>query len=169
MMKRWLLGITLLIFLFTACDDEDNGTRPLNEGAGAITAVTMADSIEKPQSGDYNWTLLEAEISDPDGLGDVDSVYFYSLKPNGTYANDGNPIVMVDNGQDFNYGEIFNGKQTYGDKEAGDGIYSFSLIVFNSSNPDLDTKPGNYIFTFFMRDKAGNLSDAVTDSIEVYQ
>ncbi|MBD3225066.1 MAG: hypothetical protein GF313_10085 [Caldithrix sp.] len=167
---KFKLAIVLIILplalMITACN-EDNGNNPPNQGAGQITGISMPDSLQKPQPSQYTFGLIEATVQDPDGLNDVDSVYFFSLKPNGQYGNDGQPIRMVDNGKSFNYGKL--GELYYGDKQSGDGVYSFPMLVFSSDNPDLDTKPGTYIFTFYMRDKAGNLSEANTDSIEVYE
>jgi len=88
----------------------------------------------------------------------VDSVYFYSKKPDGSLANEGRPLVMVDNGKPFNINDPW---QQAGDEQAGDGIYSLTILIDNSA------QPGRYIFTFYMRDKAGNLSNSMVDSIEV--
>ena len=119
-----------------------------NLGPGRIISIDMPDSLQIPET--TATTIIQAEVEDPDGLQDVASVYFYSLKPDGTQANSGNPITMYDNA-------------TNGDETANDGIYSTGIMITNTS------LPGRYIFTFYALDKAGNLSDAKTDSIEVYK
>jgi hypothetical protein len=97
--------------------------------------------------------LITAEVSDPEGLADIDSVYFFSLKPDSTLAQGGLPFVMVDNGLPFNpEGNIF---VETGDEEYGDGIYSLSIFSDFSSNP------GEYTFLFYIRDRAGNLTGPV--------
>ncbi len=119
-----------------------------NLGPGRIVVTDMPDSLQIPET--TAAALIRATVEDPDGLQDVASVYFYSLKPDGTQANGGNPITMYDDA-------------TNGDETANDGIYSTGIIITNAS------LPGRYIFTFYALDKAGNLSDAKTDSIEVYE
>jgi len=119
-----------------------------NKGPGTILATHVPDSIQIPAS--VSNSLVRAEVEDPDGLGDIESVYFFSRKPDGTLANGGNSIVMFDNAAE-------------GDSTAGDGIYSRGITITR------DSQPGTYVFTFYMSDKAGNLSDAKMDSIEVYE
>ncbi len=142
--------------LWLACS---NSTEP-NKGPGQIVKTEVPDSIAIPPAGYFNRALVKAWVEDPDGLSDVDSVYFFSQKPNGEYANGGKPFPLVDNGMPFN---IQNPWEEAGDEKAGDGIYSLSILVPN------DAQTGRYLFTFYMRDKAGNLSEAKVDSIEVYK
>ncbi len=119
-----------------------------NKGPGTILETRMPDSLQIPATS--KTALIEAVVEDPDGLNDVASVYFYSRKPDGSLANGGNPFYMVDDG-------------TQGDKQAGDGTYSMTIMITSSA------QAGTYLFTFYMRDNAGNLSDSKTDSIKVYQ
>jgi len=156
--SRWFLIFILSLFLIMCCcgpDPNETENQP-----GGITQVVVADSMQIPAAPNYNRSLVKAWISDPDGLKDVDSVYFYSLKPDGNLANSGKPLVLVDNGLSFNIADPWN---RAGDETAGDGVYSLSIILDNSA------LAGRYHFTFYMRDKAGHLSDAVMDSIEVVQ
>ncbi len=163
-MQKIILFLTIVVmaaFFMTACGD-DNGTNPTekNKGAGKILWVEVPDSIQIPPEGTFRKALVKAAVEDPDGLQDVDSVYFYSRKPDGTLANNGKPLPMVDNGKPFN---INNPWVDAGDEKAGDGIYSLTILIDNSA------LTGKFYFTFYMRDKAGNLSDSVIDSVEVYQ
>lgn len=133
----------------------------LENKVGRILELTVPDQMTLPATeGQYTRALLTAHITDPQGLSDVDSVYFFSLKPNGEYANDSNPFILIDNGKPFN---IMNPYDETGDIRTGDGIYSFSLLLYN--NPQ--TVIGTYVFTFYMRDKVGNLTAVKTDSLEV--
>ena len=155
-----MLLIVMVAIVFTVgC--HDNGTEPKQENRpGKILWVKVPDSIQIPPQGSFRKALVQAAVQDSDGLGDVDSVYFYSRKPDGTLANNGRPLPMVDNGKPFN---INNPWQEAGDEKAGDGIYSLTILIDNSA------PIGRFYFTFYMRDKAGHLSPGVTDSIEVYQ
>jgi hypothetical protein len=101
--------------------------------------------------GDYNRELMTVEVSDPQGLADIDSVYFYSLKPDSSWANYGKPFLLVDDGIPFN--ENIRDPET-GDLVANDGTYSFSIIVYNNPQTNL----GTYTFYIYIRDKAGNLT-----------
>jgi len=113
-----------------------------------------------PGSGEFNRELMTAEVTDPEGLADIDSVYFFSLKPDSSLANNGQPFIMVDNGLPYNAG---NPLIETGDETAGDGIYSLSLLVYNGSIP------GEYTFSFYIRDKAGNLTGPVKKTLQLTQ
>ena len=124
---------------------------------GRLISVTMPSSMGIPSNqGTYNRELLTVSVNDPQGLGDVDSVYFYSLKPDSTYANNGLPFMLVDNGLSFN---INTPLVEVGDLARGDGIYSFSILVYNNTNP------GIYTFTFYMGDKANNRTEGIVRNI----
>ncbi len=157
---QWLL-LLFAALLIGQCNDSgtDSGKEEKNV-PGKILWVSVPDSIQIPPAGYFNKALVTAAVSDSNGLDDVDSVYFYSRKPDGTLANDGKPLVMVDNGKPF---KITNPWEEAGDEQAGDGIYSLTILIDNSA------QTGTYYFTFYMRDKGGNLSESLTDSIEVYQ
>ncbi|MCK4559328.1 MAG: hypothetical protein KAV45_06055 [Calditrichia bacterium] len=114
-----------------------------------------------PGSGEINRELITAEVSDPEGLADIDSVYFFSLKPDSSLANNGQPFIMVDNGLPYNPGG--NLWIETGDETAGDGIYSLSIFADNTS------LPGVYTFSFFIRDKAGNLTGPVKKTLQLTQ
>lgn len=113
-----------------------------------------------PGSGEFNRELMTVEVIDPEGLADIDSVYFFSLKPDSSLANNGQPFIMVDNGLSYNPG---NPLVETGDETSGDGIYSLSLLVYNGSSP------GEYTFSFYIRDKAGNLTGPVKKTLQLTQ
>ncbi len=157
------MSIASLFLLLVSCSES---TEPEDNLPGSIIKTDVPDSIKIPATGQINRALVRAWAEDPNGLKDVDSVYFYSLKPDGFFAFEGNPFPMVDNGKPFVFDNFF---EETGDEEADDGIYSFSMLIFNS--PPIFPKPltGTYIFTFYTKDKSGELSTAVIDSIKVYE
>jgi hypothetical protein len=125
----------------------------------AIINISVPDSLHIPENPEaYNYKMISVQVSDPEGLATIDSVYFISLKPDLTYANGGEPFLMVDNGSPFNINTWW---EEAGDVQAGDGIYSYALIVRN------DFIPGVYRFSFFVRDKAGNLTGPETHPINL--
>jgi len=96
-------------------------------------SFNLPDSILiPPGSGNFNRELMTVEVSDTEGLADIDSVYFYSLKPDSALANNGRPLLMVDNGLPYNPN---NPLIETGDEVDGDGIFSLSLLVYNLSKP----------------------------------
>lgn len=126
---------------------------------GSFLDIFVPATMNIPSTqGTYNRELMTAEVFDPEGLADIDSVYFFSRKPDSTMANNGLPFLMMDNGLPFN---INNSLVEAGDLSASDGIYSFSLVIFSDFNP------GEYTFTFYMRDKAGNLTGPVERKINI--
>jgi len=157
---KFLLILIVGLSFFWQCDNGTGPDKKEKNVPGKILWVNVPDSIQLPPAGYFNKALVTAAVQDSNGLDDVDSVYFYSRKPDGTLANNGLPLVMVDNGKPFNISDPW---QQAGDEKAGDGIYSLTILIDNSA------QTGRYYFTFYMRDKGGNLSDSVIDSIEVVQ
>ena len=146
---------------FNTITQSEKSTIFLENNVGEILELNVPDQMTIPSvAGQYTRELITAQVTDPQGLADVDSVYFYSRKPDGNYANSGNPFIMVDNGKPFNPMNLF---EETGDVSADDGIYSFSLLLYNDPN----TLTGTYIFSFYMRDKVGNLTVVKMDSLEV--
>ena len=122
-------------------------------------AIDVPESLNRPAPGASSLRrLITVQALDPEGLADVDSVYFFSRKPDMTFANNGLPIILQDNGLPFNPN---NPAVAVGDLRAGDGVYSFSLIV------DAVTQLGTYRFSFYIRDKAGNLSPVLIRDVNI--
>jgi hypothetical protein len=114
-----------------------------------IAKISMPDSLKRPEGYETVAKLIEVWVTDAQGQSDIDSVYFYSRKPDGELANNGNSIPLKDDGQN-------------GDEIAGDGIYSFLMYISPSAFI------GTYEFYFYARDKGDNISDRVTKTLEVY-
>jgi len=150
--------------VFTAKDEfDDQSTVVQNEimlenSKPLISGLVAEQTISRPSNpGVFNSSLITLDVHDSQSLADIDSVYFISIKPDGTPAQ-GNPFLMLDNGIAF---DINNFETARGDKDAGDGRYSITILVNNENDP------GVYEFTFFARDKAGNLSQSILHHIEV--
>jgi hypothetical protein len=123
------------------------------------SSLGVSDVIKKPVPPDtYNRSTITMAVSDPEGLTDIAQVYFYSLKPDSTLANNGQPIQMQDNGLPFNEN---NPGIEVGDEVAGDGIYTFPLLV----TPD--TESGIYKLSFYVTDKANNITGPVEREITI--
>jgi hypothetical protein len=89
---------------------------------------------------------LKLQVSDSDGLSDVYEVGYLSLKPDGSYANNGNLIQMYDDG----------GEQPQsGDLVEGDGIYTYTTTVPS------DAPIGTYVFTFSAFDRLHITSNTI--------
>jgi hypothetical protein len=131
----------------------------IENSAPGFKSIYVPSSIVRPLS-EYNRKLMTVEVADAQGLADIDSVYFYSLRPDSTWAEDKIPFLLVDNGLPFNLGNSFI---ETGDLVAGDGIYSFSLVVNNNA------MLGTRTFFIYIRDKAGNLSGPQLKQITVVE
>jgi len=123
-----------------------------------IVNIVMPEIVERPAtSGGYKQGFITAQVVDDQGLADIDSVYFYSRKPDSTLAYQGKSFILVDNGLPF----VLNRTFEQGDVQAGDGVFSYTLLVYSTA------EVGTYTFTFYARDKVGNLSAPQTRTIEI--
>lgn len=91
--------------------------------------------------------LLTVDAYDPQGLGDIDRVFFNSFRPDGSPAT-GNPFLMHDDGQ-------------LGDVKAGDGTYSLTITI------SAQNATGDYRFEFQAVDKSGFESNKIIHIITV--
>ena len=157
-MYKFIAIILLWGLFFAAC--EKVTSHPKESHAPKLLKVEVPDSIKIPDGATYNKALVKAWVEDEDGLNDIKYVFFYSEKPDGSPGNEGYPLLMVDNGLPF---FINNPWEEAGDEVAGDGIYSLTVVIMNNN------LPGRYYFTFYAQDKSDSLSNAIIDSIEVYQ
>ena len=89
--------------------------------------------------------IFSIEVTDVNGLSDIDSVYTDFYSPNNPSAV---RVVMFD-----------DGNQANGDLVAGDGVYSFKNIFQNAQ--------GERKFEFWARDRAGDLSNMIIHNIVV--
>lgn len=146
---------------FIVSDEFDDTGNPqstnifLENIPGYIPETSMPDSVERPLL-DAVAFASRARVIDPQGLADIDSVYFTLQDSKGVYVADnfGNitKILLADDGD-------LEGK---GDEVAGDGI--FSVILQINSNNILET----YTIRFYSRDLVGNLSQPAFHQFTIY-
>ena len=111
-----------------------------------VVEVTGPVTISRSQGGVH---LLQATVSDPQGLDDIQKVFFNSFLPSGSPSS-GNPFNMYDTGVN-------------GDISSGDGIYSFQFTIGPSNTL------GNYRFEVQAQDKSGVQSGVIAHVISVVQ
>ena len=90
--------------------------------------------------------ILSINVSDENGLSDIDSVYTDFYSPNNPSAI---RVLLYDDGD----GE-------HGDMTAGDGIFSLKNIFSADAT-------GERKFEFWARDNAGELSNMITHNVVV--
>ncbi len=117
-----------------------------------IISVTIPDSIQAADTS----LILECEVTDLNGLTNIDRVYFETFKPDGS-ASSGNPFPMWDDGGNVNQGGYFSG-----DRTAGDGVYSLRINLSASQDR------GTYTFKFTAVDKNNASSETVIKTIVIY-
>ncbi len=111
-----------------------------------ISYLNAPDSVTVTKPTNISMTL---HASDPNGLSDIDSVYFITYKPDGT--TNGKHFYMHDDGN----------TALDGDVTAGDGIYSI-IISVNTQNPK-----GIYRFVFQAVDRSGAKSNTISHNINI--
>lgn len=122
-----------------------------------ILSVTMPDTMHHPDSsGYYAVSNLVVEVTDPDGLDDIQTCYLMFMKPDSTFANDGNPITLYDDGRIVD-------QQFLWDEVANDGKYSRHITI-GFENP-----LGTYHVYYYARDYSGILSEPVERVLEVVE
>lgn len=116
----------------------DNGKSNV---APMIVSISAPDTIEVK---DVELAfIVNATVSDSNGVNDVKEVYFTSVKPDQTSS--GSRTTLYDDGN-------YSGN---GDASAGDGIYSRALKI----TPE--NEKGTYRFDFEARDRGGLVSPVV--------
>jgi hypothetical protein len=138
-----------------------------------MTDIQVSERVAAPTGEEVRLEPVTVSVSDPEGLADIDSVYFYSVKWDSTLgdsvlANNGLPILLRDNGLPVNINDqdgIF-----VGDEVAGDGIYTFTVVIKSDFIPPND-KDGKIerTFKFYTSDKAGNKVGPIAKKIEIYK
>lgn len=114
-----------------------------------ILEVNAPNTATLPAEGDVT-LVLECTVQDPQGLDDIDRVWFDSTKPDGTAAS-GNPFILYDNGLDG------------GDKTAGDGIYTLTIYLPSG------TTTGTYTFDFQVKDHSGIEGNHISHELTVVE
>ena len=142
----------------------------IENGSPWIAAVDCPDTVTKPQTGAVA-VRVTATVFDPQSLADIRSVGFTSRKPDSTYANNGQPIPMVDNGLPFDPSQF--PQPYYGDEQPGDGVFTFTMVVYSDEQATSQgvepVQPGTYVFTFQAEDWVGNRSETVVKKLVIRQ
>ena len=125
-----------------------------------IDSLIVPDTLTLPVS-DFAFDTLRVMVSDPDGLDDIKWVAYKSLKPDGTYANNGNYIYLYDDGGEVILYESDLITLTSGDAVKDDGTYAYVIFYDNS------TPTGMYVWTFQAQDWGGNFSPIVSKTVVV--
>jgi hypothetical protein len=124
-----------------------------NNGSTNLPPV-ISNAIVNPDSFVIDTTtallLVTLEVHDPDGLNDIELVYFISIRPDGTSS--GNQNLLFDDGIK---------DSDYYDEIAGDGIFSRAFSL-----PPSTTK-GTWIFEFRARDRAKQLSNIIQHKVVI--
>ena len=110
-----------------------------------IVSIDTPDTLFLPNSG-FTLDTLRVTVTDANGVEDIRWAAYKSLKPNGTYANNGNLIFLYDDGGEEIIFQSDLITLTSGDTIAGDGIFSFILFLA------FDTPVGTYVWTFYAQD-----------------
>lgn len=101
--------------------------------------------------------LLRVKASDPNGLQDIQRVFFNSFKPDGTPSS-GNPFRMYDDGSET---ILFPPDGRSGDETKGDGIFSLQISLIPT------TQVGTYRFEFQAKDFPELLSNKIIHFLTV--
>jgi hypothetical protein len=138
MKKLIFLPIVFILLISYFACDKHNDPPTLSD-------ISAPDSLMQGDTLLYSISIL---ATDPDGRDDIDSVYFVVTRPDST-SNEIH-FAMHDDGQN-------------GDTTADDGRYTLGIQA-----PGLQNQSGDYIFTFYARDKHGNKSNNPSVIITAY-
>jgi hypothetical protein len=135
MQKKIIIPVFIILLIIFSCTRTEKIIQV--QYAPVLYDLAMPDSIQRNSPYIY-YVFITA--FDPDGLVDVDSVYFRVTRPDNSVNP--NPIIMHDDG-------------LYGDSLAYDGRYTVGLRTYGDTTSQL----GQYVFEFYAKDKQGNNSN----------
>ena len=120
-------------------------------------SISFPDSMPHPTEPNYYAIdSIFVSVFDPYGLKDIRSCYLMLKKPDGSFANNGQPINLKDDGVKSSE------NISIWDSKANDGIFT-RLITIGYENP-----LGKYYGIFYLYDWGG-LSSTHMDSVVVYE
>jgi len=125
-----------------------------------IHSVRHRDTLQLSNAGLVIDTLTLV-VSHPKGLDEIRDVSMMSLKPDGNYANNGQPIPLYDDGGRVVFFSFDGIDFTSGDKIAGDGTFSLLLALAPTN------LSGTYYWSFNSRTWEGLAAIPVEDSLLV--
>ena len=121
-----------------------------------IVQVTFPDTMTRPPDPYVLVDTIKVEIFDANGVSDIQTCYMMFQKPDLSYSNNGNPILLYDDG-------IINQNMFLWDEFAADGIFS-RLITIGSDNPI-----GIYNAYFYAKDFFGANAEVVIKTVVVIE
>ena len=121
-----------------------------------IVQVTFPDTMTRPPDPYVLVDTIKVEIFDANGVSDIQTCYMMFQKPDLSYSNNGNPILLYDDG-------IINQNMFLWDEFAADGIFS-RLITIGSDNPI-----GIYNVYFYAKDFFGEDAEVVMKTVVVIE
>ena len=121
-----------------------------------IVQVTFPDTMTRPPDPYVLVDTIKVEIFDANGVSDIQTCYMMFQKPDLSYSNNGNPILLYDDG-------IINQNMFLWDEFASDGIFS-RLITIGSDNPI-----GIYNAYFYAKDFFGEDAEVVIKTVVVIE
>ncbi len=121
-------------------------SNPAKSNSPELYNLVCPDSLQK---GSPDTSYIFVSVRDPQGLADIDSVYFTVTRPDG--SSNGYKFYLFDNG-------------LAGDSTAGDGVYTIGIQAPSTSN-----QTGDYTFHFRALDLEGNDSPELRKSVNAYE
>jgi len=121
-----------------------------------IVQITFPDTMTRPPDPYILVDTIKVEIFDANGVSDIQTCYMMFQKPDLSYSNNGNPILLYDDG-------IINQNMFLWDEFAADGIFS-RLITIGSDNPI-----GIYNVYFYAKDFFGEDAEVVMKTVVVIE
>ena len=121
-----------------------------------IVQVTFPDTMTRPPDPYILVDTIKVQIFDANGVSDIQTCYMMFQKPDLSYSNNGNPILLYDDG-------IINQNMFLWDEFAADGIFS-RLITIGSDNPI-----GIYNAYFYAKDFFGEDAKIVMKTVVVIE
>jgi hypothetical protein len=117
----------------------NNGTA--NTAPEIISVLIDPDTLVVTDSTDL---LVTAQVTDAQGLNDIELVYFIVYRPDGSTSG---------------FQNVLNDLGITGDETAGDGIFSLGIYV------DENNVKGTYVFEFRSRDRGKLLSNIISYNV----
>ena len=121
-----------------------------------IVQITFPDTMTRPPDPYILVDTIKVQIFDANGVSDIQTCYMMFQKPDLSYSNNGNPILLYDDG-------IINQNMFLWDEFAADGIFS-RLITIGSDNPI-----GIYNAYFYAKDFFGEDAEIVMKTVVVIE
>jgi len=146
MNKKSILITILIAILLLGCGKEKTNTIIDIRYGPVLFNLAAPDSLQK---GSQAISYIFVDAFDPDGLDDIDSVYFVSTRPDG--SSNGIRLYLFDDGQ------------TYDDSVANDGRYTIGI-----QPPDTSSQSGDYTFRFNAFDSQRDPSNTIEKIVTAY-